>query len=175
MGQVHKTIVTQLELLEPVSARVAAPRGKFLLIRAEKPPLHFYRYLYRIVGEKYFWVTRRNLSDEALAAIIHDPDVEIYQLILNGAPAGFFELDFRQLPQVELSFLGLIPEKVGQGLGRYLLSEAIETAWMRTPTRMIVQTCTLDHPRALALYQRFGFKPYNRLEAEIEEPGPMAP
>jgi hypothetical protein len=32
-----------------------------------------------------------------------------------------------------------------------------------------VQTCTLDHPRALPMYQRMGFSPYAQEEAELEE------
>jgi hypothetical protein len=30
-----------------------------------------------------------------------------------------------------------------------------------------VQTCTLDHPRALPLYQQMGFIPFAQEEAEI--------
>jgi GNAT superfamily N-acetyltransferase len=139
-------------------------------MRAEKPPLHFYRYLYDTIGRHYVWVSRRTLSDEDLAAIIHDGDVEIYVLYVNGTPTGFAELDFRHAGRTELSFLGIIPEFIGQGLGRYLLCEAISLAWRRNPGRLIVQTCTLDHPNALRLYQRCGFTPYAQGEAELEEP-----
>lgn len=170
MGKTHKAIVTHLEMkAQPRLAPAPRPLGKYALLRAEKPPLHFYRYLYDTVGRPYVWVSRRNISDDALAEIIHHDEVEIYVLYVNGAPVGYFELDFRDLPQAELSFLGVVPEYIEQGLGRFLLGEAISLAWLKNPERLIVQTCTLDHPAALTLYQRMGFSPYGQSEVEVEE------
>jgi GNAT superfamily N-acetyltransferase len=170
MGKKHKTTVTHLEMLsEPRLPPVPRPLGKYALMRADKPPVHFYRYLYDAVGRDYVWVNRKRLSDAALAQIIHHEDVEIYVLYCSGAPAGYAELDFRAMPRVELSFLGVMPEYIGSGLGRFLLAEAISLAWRRSPQRLIVQTCTLDHPRALPLYQRMGFTPYGQEEVELEE------
>lgn len=169
MAKVHKTVVTHLEMLSDPQLACPVPAGKVALMRVETPPVHFYRYLYHTVGQAYVWVHRKRLSDAALVEIIHNPDVEIYVLYKRGAPAGFAELDFRQMPQVELSFLGIMPEFIGQGLGRFLLTEMIGTVWRRDPVRLIVQTCTLDHPRALPLYQRAGFRPYARVDAELEE------
>lgn len=170
MGRKHKTIVTHLEMMaEPRLPPCPRPVGKYALMRAENPPVHFYRYLYDAVGRDYVWVNRKRLSDEALARIVQHEEVEIYVLYCGGAPAGYFELDFRSMPRVELSFMGLMPEHVGSGLGSFLLREAIQTAWARHPERLIVQTCTLDHPRALPLYQRMGFTPYAQEEAELEE------
>jgi GNAT superfamily N-acetyltransferase len=170
MGKKHKTIVTHLEMIAPPRLPPAPrPPGKYALMRAENPPVHFYRYLYDAVGRDYVWVNRKRLSDEVLASIVQHPDVEIYVLYCNGSPAGYFELDFRSLPRAELSFLGLIPEQVGSGIGSFLLREAITMAWSRDINRLIVQTCTLDHPRALPMYQRMGFTPYAQEEAELEE------
>ena len=45
-------------------------------------------------------------------------------------------------------------------LGKWLLAEAIRAAWAKLPKRVIVQTCTLDGPAALPLYQKMGFTPY---------------
>ena len=90
-------------------------------------------------------------------------------LWLNGAPVGFTEIDFRMMPDADLCFLGIVPEFIGMGLGRYLLCEAISLAWSRGPERLTVQTCTLDHPNALRLYQRHGFSPYAQSQAVFEE------
>lgn len=170
MGKRHKTIVTHLEMrAEPRAPATPRPQGKYALLRTVKPPLHFYRYLYDTIGRAYAWVSRRQLTDADLASIIHHEDVEIYVLYVEGSPAGFFELDFRSLPEAELSFLGIVPEHIGEGLGRFLLTEAISLAWAKAPERLIVQTCTLDHPSALRLYQRAGFTPYAQSEAVIEE------
>lgn len=170
MGKVHKTIVTHLEMrAEPRLTPAPKPAGKFALVRAEKPPVHFYRYLYDMIGRQYAWVSRKKLSDAQLTAIIHHDDVEIYVLWLNGAPAGFIEVDFRMMPDADLCFLGVMPEYIGKGIGRYLLCEAIGLAWSRGPERLTVQTCTLDHPNALRLYQRHGFSPYAQSQAVFEE------
>tara|TARA_R110000868_G_scaffold96110_22_gene264429 strand:+ start:1754 stop:2266 length:513 start_codon:yes stop_codon:yes gene_type:complete len=170
MGTVHKTTITHLDMhAEPRLPTVAKPHGKYALMRAEKPPVHFYRYLYDTIGRDYTWVSRRKLSDEALASIIHHDDVEIYVLWLNGAPAGFTEIDYRMMPDADLCFLGVMPDFIGQGIGRFLLCEAIRLAWSRGPERLTVQTCTLDHPNALRLYQRHGFSAYAQSEAMFED------
>lgn len=169
MGKKHMTTVTHLEMRRERQLDVPRPLGHFALMRVHNAPLHFYRYLYETVGRDYMWVNRRQLDDEALSTIIHDANVEIYVLYRDGAPIGFAELDFRAMPTVELVFLGLIAETIGLGLGRYLLSEVVRIAWQKAPERVIVQTCTLDHPRALALYQRCGFVPIGQEVVELEE------
>ncbi|MGB5091951.1 MAG: GNAT family N-acetyltransferase [Parvibaculum sp.] len=170
MGQSHRTIVTHLEMLsEPRLPPVPKPRGKCALLRLETPPVHFYRYLYETIGKRYVWVNRRRMSDAALASIIHDDRVEIYVLYLNGSPAGFAELDFRHAQRGDLNFLGVMPEFIGQGLGKFLLAETIAIAWSRPIRRLIVQTCTLDHPSALPLYQKFGFSPCGQEVVELED------
>ncbi len=169
MGTVHKITITYLELLEQTALKTPPPPAGTSLLRAHAPPVHFYRYLYDAVGRDYVWVNRKRMNDEDLAAIIHDREVEIYVLYVNGSPAGFAELDFRDMPDVELAFLGLMPEFQGRGLGYHLLSQALAIAWARAPRRLHVQTCTLDHPRALPLYQKFGFTPFAREDTTLEE------
>lgn len=169
MGTVHTTTVTHLDMsAEPRLLNAAPPKGKYALVRADKPPVHFYRYLYDTIGRDYTWVSRRKLSDDALRQIIHHDDVEIYVLWLNGAPAGFTEIDFRMMPDADLCFLGIMPDFIGLGLGRFLLCEAIRLAWSRGPERLTIQTCTLDHPNALPMYQRHGFSVYAQTETVFE-------
>ncbi len=171
MAKVHNITITHLEMFEdPHNAAPPPAQTKIALIRAENPPVHFYRYLYDIIGGDYIWVNRKKLSDEELAAIIQDNDVELYVLYVNGCPSGYAELDFRKMPEVELSFMGLIPEVIGQGFGRYLLTQVIAIAWAREPQRLFVQTCTLDHPSALGLYQRCGFEAFAQEQTELEDP-----
>lgn len=154
--------VTFLEMTaRPAQRLLRPPPGlKLTLLRAENPPVHFYRYLYDAVGRDWFWVERKRLSDAQLAAIIQHPDVHIYLLLLAGVPAGFSEIDFRGLPeQASLTYFGLMPEAIGRGLGRYFLQWTIEAAWSRGPGKLILNTCDLDHPGALPLYQKCGFVP----------------
>ena len=145
------------------------------LLRLHAPPVAYYRFVQHSIGDPWLWWDRRVMSDEALAEIIHDEAVEIYVLQLGGVPAGMAELDFRGMPEVaDLAYLGLMPWAIGRGLGRYLLDWAIDCAWQRDPApqRLTVNTCTLDHPKALAGYQKAGFEVIDRTEKR--EPDPRA-
>jgi len=153
-------------------SRHPPPGARLSLLRAEAPPVHFYRYLYDIIGRKWFWVERKRLSDTALAAIIQHPEVHVYLLLSGGVPAGLAEVDFRSLPdQASLAYFGLVPEFVGRGLGRYFLDWAVDAAWSREPGKVILNTCDLDHPGALPLYQKCGFVPVGQ-KAVIFDPVP---
>ena len=148
---------------QPVGMRLA-------LMRVDRIPLHFYRYLYRQVGERWLWVNRTRLDDDALSALVHRCGVEIYVLYGDGAPAGYFELDFSMLPQVDLVFFGLLPEWIGRGIGAWLLGSAISLAFGREAKTMTVNTCDRDHPKALALYQRMGFVPVGQRSDRLVVP-----
>lgn len=164
-----ETIVTFLEMTRPPGhPEVPAPLKKLALLRASRPPVSFYRYLYDAVGRPWTWVDRKRLSDEELATIIHDEEVEVYVLYVAGVPAGFAELDLRRRPEIELAYLGLLPDFTGQGLGPHLLDWVIRRAWEYGPSRLWVHTCTLDHRGALPLYQRFGFRPYKRENEQVD-------
>lgn len=166
-----KVTVTYLEMTAPPIHRpVPMPLSKVALLEAEKPTVSFYRYLYNTVGEALLWGDRRELNDIMLKAIIHDPSDTILVLYRAGVPAGFAELFRGDDGTTDLSYLGLIPEFLGQGLGRYLLQAAVERAWADTPERLVVETCTLDHPRALTLYQRAGFRPFAQKEVSRDDP-----
>ena len=97
------------------------------------------------------------MSDEALAAILGDPRNELHVLHVDGTPAGFAELDRRQPDEIELVQFGLMPDFIGQGLGKWFLQWTIDKAWSYEPKRFWLHTCTLDHPAALPNYTKAGF------------------
>lgn len=154
--------VTHLEMTSPPTRRVHAPMGqKIALMRAEKMPVAFYRYLYEQVGKAHHWQGRRFTSDEDLQAILHSDACQIDVLYVDGAPSGFAELALQKKPEeAEILYFGISPDFQGRGLARYFLSEAIGAAWAHNPQRVILQTNTVDSPRALRLYQQAGFSPY---------------
>ncbi len=155
--------VTRLQMTAPPRRRpVPVPLGKVALLQAERPTVSFYRYLYDTVGEPWLWSDRRALDDAALRDIIHDPRDTLEVLYLGGVPAGFAELFRRGDKVTEISYFGLIPDFIGQGLGRFLLQSAVDLAWRDEPDRVTVETCDLDHPKAVALYQWAGFAPYGQ-------------
>lgn len=162
------TVVTFLEMKAKPALLAPRPKGKIAMLRAEHPPVHFYRYLYDVIGAPYRWVDRKRMPDKELAAVIQDSRVELYVLHVNGCPAGMAELDFRKEGACNLAYFGLAPEFIGRGLGFFFLQQAIELAWSRPIGRFTVNTCTLDHRRALPLYQRAGFTAYAREERYVE-------
>ncbi len=99
------------------------------------------------------------MPDSALAGILGDPAVGIHVLYRGGEPAGFFELDGRSRPDVNLSYFGLMPACVGRGLGSAFLRAAVDAAFALSGRGVTVNTCTADHPRAMPTYLRAGFKP----------------
>lgn len=135
--------------------------------RVSNMPLDGYRALYDRVGRKWHWVNRRKLTDRQLATLIHHPATEIYVLARDGHSIGYVELNFRLFPQVEIVFVGLVEEEIGKGLGPLMVKQALQLITARAPQRVIIQTCTLDHPSALSLYQKLGFTAYNRKQVEI--------
>lgn len=170
-GKIENTI-TYLEMTERPQQPIPHLNGerKVALLRCERPPLAFYRFLYNTVGEPWLWWERRTMDDDLLSEIIHDPKVEIYVLYVDGAPAGYAELDRRQEGEIELEYFGLMPDFIGKGLGPYLLASAIDIAWSYAPTRLHLHTNTLDHPKALSVYQRCGFKAYKQEKIIIDDP-----
>ncbi|HJS84775.1 MAG TPA: GNAT family N-acetyltransferase [Acetobacteraceae bacterium] len=133
------------------------------VVRASACTVGFYRYLYDTVGAAHVWWLRRTLSDNDLAALLRDPLIGIHVLYSEGEPAGFFELDARPWPAVNLSYFGLLPHAIGRGFGYPLLRHAIDTVWRQGARGMTVNTCTADHPRALPTYLRAGFRPLRQV------------
>jgi GNAT superfamily N-acetyltransferase len=138
------------------------------LERAIDPPVWYFLSLYDAVGRDYEWQDRFDQAEEdpaALQAFVRDPDVVIWTAMGHGWPQGFFMLDWRQAGVCDLAYFGLVPQAVGAGWGRALLETAVLTGWGREGvSKMTVNTCTLDHPRALSLYQKLGFTPVAREE-----------
>jgi GNAT superfamily N-acetyltransferase len=161
-------IATYLEMHAPPEPRPApAHPGMFALIGGDIPR---YRALYKAIGEPWLWFSRARLSDMRLRAILDDPRVEAFAFHAEGRDLGLIELDFRIAGQCELSFLGLVPEAIGRGLGRVLIQEAIRRAFARPIERLWLHTCTLDHPAALPFYMAAGLRPYRRAIEIAEDP-----
>jgi GNAT superfamily N-acetyltransferase len=151
--------VTYLELLEkpPASAGRAGPEQ----IQLENLTLQDYLTLYRRVGESLRWDQRLQMPEQDLAALLSGGSVKIHVLRdAQGDALGFCEFDHSDFPQVELKNFGLIPQARGRGLGPWLLSVALQEEWELSPTRIWLHTDTWDHPSAIDVYQRAGFRVY---------------
>lgn len=162
MQQMVDVTVYYLEMLAPVCRLIPAPRDGLSVLHVPSPTVPYYRSLYNAVGQKFYWLSRRKMSDDALAMLLGDPQVELHVLQVNGVPAGFAELDRRRPQEIELVQFGLLPEFIGQGLGKWFLQWTIDQAWSYEPKRFWLHTCTLDHPAALPNYLNSGFVQYKQ-------------
>jgi GNAT superfamily N-acetyltransferase len=160
---------TYLEMTER-GALVAAPSPdpRARVERVHDCPASFFRYLYAEVGRNYHWVDRLVWSDEVVRARIANPAVTLHLLSVAGAPAGYFELERHPDDSVEIAYFGLLPEFLGRGLGKHLLSRATEAAWALGPKRVWLHTCTLDDAAALPNYLARGFRPFKTETYETE-------
>lgn len=135
------------------------------LLKADTPPVWYFLSLYDAVGRDYAWEDIHKEEHGEIESWLADSRMALFTLIRHGWPHGFFLLDARADTTVELAYFGLVPQAVGTGLGNWLLRTAILTAWdMPGTKRLTLNTCTLDHPRALSMYQRNGFVPDRREE-----------
>lgn len=174
-GKIVETTVTYLRMAaRPTHFPPMPTSPRLALMKAERIPLHFYRYLYETVGGSCLWIERADLSDAELAAHVHRDGIEITVLYADGAPAGYYELDFARPSRTNLVYFGLIPEWTGMKIGPWLLGCAIRDGFQRGAAEMTVNTCTLDHPAALPLYQRLGFQPVRREARRLAVPDHMA-
>lgn len=162
------TVVTHLEMRQrPAPRPCAAPEG-CTLRRVEQPEPEWYRDLFlRVGGMDWLWFSRLRMAEAQLLAILHDPGVQVFALERDGLAEGLLELDFRQAGECEIAFFGVGPALLGSTAGRYLMTQAIATAFDAGITRLHVHTCTLDHPRALGFYLRSGFTAL-RQQVEIQ-------
>ncbi len=131
------------------------PREDATLTRAEIPCAEYSRFLYRAVGGNWYWVDRIGWSYEQWQGWAER--VETWVAAVRGTPAGYFELQARADDEAHIALFGLLPWAIGQGLGGWLLTRAVERAWEQGARLVTVNTCSLDGPHALANYQARGF------------------
>lgn len=152
------TIVTYLDMRAPVPPRPCAAPENAVIRSVTEPDSTWYRDLfYRVGGQDWLWFSRLKMPVSELQTILNDPKVQIYALEVDGIDEGLLELDFRTPDTCEISFFGVTSRMQGTTAGRFLMNAALSHAWAEPISRLFLHTCTLDHPRALAFYQRTGF------------------
>jgi GNAT superfamily N-acetyltransferase len=134
-----------------------APSSDVAAERIENCPPALWRRLYTEVGGPYHWVDRLAWTDEDITHYLSDPALELWILREHAEPAGYFELRKHDDGAVEVAYFGLLPHAVGRGLGKYLLTRAVQRAWERGATRVWLHTSSLDHSSALPNYLARGF------------------
>jgi GNAT superfamily N-acetyltransferase len=160
---VTSTLVTRtyLEMTSPDDLHPVELGDAGRVERVDVCPPSFYRWLYAEVGRHYRWTDRRDWSDDRIREHLADPGISVWVLYAGGAPAGWFELAVRG-EATEIAYFGLLPEFIGRGLGKRMLTAAVRQAWQTGARRVWLHTCTLDDPAALPNYRKRGFREYGR-------------
>ena len=136
--------------------------------------IELFRFLYAEVGKNYHWIDRLPWTDEQIVAHLNKPENSIWLMTCDGETAGYFELRKCEDGSVELAYFGLMPQFLGRGLGRHLLTCATEQAWALGANRVWLHTCTLDDSAALPNYLKRGFKAFKSEKYVIEKSVPFA-
>jgi ribosomal protein S18 acetylase RimI-like enzyme len=159
---------TYLEMTSPADLRSALLDDPALTLDDIKDPdPALYRRLYSDVGRAYHWIDRLEWTDAEIHAHLTSPGVSLHVLRAAGRIAGYFELKKEDGGAIEIAYFGLMPDAVGRGLGKHLLTLAVERAWREGAARVWLHTSTLDHPHALRNYQARGFRVFRKEEYEV--------
>ncbi len=163
--------ITHLELAPSDWTRRGQPPDIAVgIVREPSPTAAGYLDLYDRVGRPWLWYERRLLGDKALTALLNRPGHEVHVARHGDALVGYFELY-----DDEIVFFGLTPEHVGRRIGPWLLDRAIERGFARGAARLILNTNTVDHPRALETYRKAGFRIVRSEEKLLQDPRVLWP
>ena len=129
--------------------------------------------MYYRVGKPYLWWERLTHSDQELGAILSDTTTELYQVLDENDAIGFCELNTNFAPATcNIGYFGLVSGHEQRGLGGALMRQMLACIWHSAtqPARIIVNTCSLDHPKALGFYQHLGFSKIRQEKVTIPDP-----
>jgi GNAT superfamily N-acetyltransferase len=163
-------IATYLDMKELPRRILSDFASDLALVPVGGMPVSDYRSHFKAVGKNLLWFSRLLMTDDELQSVLANPAVASYTLQRGDRMLGLLELNFEDMANCELAFFGLVPDAVGNGLGRMLMDEAIRRAFAKPIGRLWLHTCTLDHPAALAFYLRSGFTPYARMVEIHDDP-----
>ncbi len=163
--------ITHLEMKAADWTRRGKPPGIAVAIeRVDLPTAALYLDLYDRVGRPWLWYERRLLSDDALAALLNRPGHELHVARDGRALVGYFELYGD-----EIVFFGLTPDYIGRRIGPWLLDKAIDRGFARGSSQLVLNTNSVDHPRALETYRKAGFHVVRSETKELQDPRVLWP
>jgi len=154
--------VTYLEMTAPSAGEALVVPCDGAAIARERLVPEPYLALYRAVGGPMDWDERLRLPPATLRRLLADPAMHLYILRRDGEAAGLCEFVGVGGADIELANFGLVPAAQGRRLGPFLLNHALRAVWRHRPKRIWLHTDTNDHPKAIATYQRAGFRIYDR-------------
>ncbi len=146
------------------------PEIDIRITQEQTPSAALYLGLYDKVGRPWLWYERRLYTETALTKLLNRPGHELHVARHDGDLVGYFELYDN-----EIVFFGLTLAYVGKRIGPWLLDCAIERGYARGADRLVLNTNTVDHPRALETYRKAGFRVVRSESRELQDPRMLWP
>lgn len=165
-------IATVLERTEPPREDELAveERPGWSFARIERPEIDWYVDLLRRVGSNHLWYQRLIQSPEEIAEKIAGPTTVVHALLVDGRAEAIAEMDVSQENAAELVYFGVTPGLVGTGAARFMMARLLAFAFSLPIDRLWLHTNTIDHPKAMAFYRRFGFVPVRQMLELADDP-----
>lgn len=129
----------------------------FTIVKVNIKQFKLNRFLYDIVGEPFLWFDKKNWSENQWKDYVFNDNLHTWVAYKEGAIAGYFELLVLEKKAVEIKYFGLTEDFIGKGYGSGFLSHAVKEAWNLGASKVILNTCSKDHPAALKNYLDRGF------------------
>ncbi|HEX5703292.1 MAG TPA: GNAT family N-acetyltransferase [Pyrinomonadaceae bacterium] len=160
---------TYLEMRDPSELLAAKLEDPLISIELQQDcPIELFRWLYVEVGRNYHWIDRLPWTDDDIRAHLAQSEISVWVMTYDKERAGYFELRKCEDGSTEVAYFGLLPQFLGRGLGKHLLTSATQQAWADGANRVWLHTCTLDDPAALPNYLKRGFRPFKTEKYEVE-------
>jgi len=170
-GPIIEVTRTYLEMRNPSDLRGAKLDDPAITIEHQHDcSIELFRFLYAEVGKNYQWVDRLPWTDNEIRDYLAHPGISVWLMTYDDKTAGYFELRKCEDGSTELAYFGLMPQFIGRGLGKHLLTCAVEQAWADGANRVWLHTCTLDDPAALPNYLSRGFSAFKTEKYQAELP-----
>ena len=140
-----------------------AENYKIVLIKKSDYQLN--RFFYKQIGADHYWRDRLIWTDKEWIKYVSNNNLETYVLKKGDDFIGYYEQEYHpRSNEIELINWGVLKNFRGLKLGSTLVSHAISSASRKSPQRMWVHTCSLDHKHALQTYKSKGFEIFKEEE-----------
>ncbi len=118
----YRSVVTYLEMQPPGAIPPPEPpRPGVEAQRWSEPDVDEYLELFHHVGDQWLWHGRLDAGRDEIARLIRSDDYEVWRLWADGEVAGLGEFDRSSPGEVKIEYFGLLPDRIGGGLGGFLL------------------------------------------------------
>jgi ribosomal protein S18 acetylase RimI-like enzyme len=157
-----------LEIKSPINIIELNLPENYKVILSNKKDFQLNKFFYKQIGIDHYWRDRLVWSDEEWLKYVANKNLETYVLKKDEEVIGFYEQEHHPVSnEVELINMGILKDFRGLKLGSGLLNHAIANASKKSPKRMWVHTCSLDHKHALLNYKSKGFKVFKEEEIDF--------